>query len=68
MSNAPTAHSTVHATAHSAAHGSAVHAFPAQAGGAANGKARAWRSPSYELIPLDCEITAYAPDGGSPLV
>jgi hypothetical protein len=29
---------------------------------------RAWRKPGFELIPLDCEITAYAPDGDSPLV
>ena len=26
-----------------------------------------WVKPSFELIPLDCEITAYAPDGDSPL-
>jgi len=26
-----------------------------------------WARPSFELIPLDCEITAYAPDGDSPL-
>jgi hypothetical protein len=23
--------------------------------------------PRFEVIPLDCEITAYAPDGGDPL-
>jgi len=23
--------------------------------------------PTFELIPLDCEITAYAPDGDDPL-
>ncbi len=23
--------------------------------------------PSFEVIPLDCEITAYAPDGEVPL-
>jgi hypothetical protein len=28
----------------------------------------AWRKPGFELIALDCEITAYAPDGDSPLV
>ena len=27
----------------------------------------AWSRPAYEVIPLDCEITAYAPDGGDPL-
>ena len=27
----------------------------------------AWTPPSFEVIPLDCEITAYAPDGDSPL-
>ena len=26
-----------------------------------------WEPPAFELIPLDCEITAYAPDGDSPL-
>ena len=26
-----------------------------------------WAPPSFEVIPLDCEITAYAPDGDSPL-
>jgi coenzyme PQQ precursor peptide PqqA len=26
-----------------------------------------WTKPSFELIPLDCEITAYAPDGDLPL-
>jgi hypothetical protein len=26
-----------------------------------------WTRPSFELIPLDCEITAYAPDGDQPL-
>ena len=26
-----------------------------------------WATPSVEVIPLDCEITAYAPDGDSPL-
>jgi hypothetical protein len=29
--------------------------------------AQAWSRPAYEVIPLDCEITAYAPDGGDPL-
>ena len=28
----------------------------------------AWAKPSFELISLDCEITAYAPDGDLPLV
>jgi hypothetical protein len=27
----------------------------------------AYPRPSYEVISLDCEITAYAPDGGDPL-
>jgi len=26
-----------------------------------------WAKPSFELISLDCEITAYAPDGDLPL-
>jgi hypothetical protein len=26
-----------------------------------------WAKPSFELISLDCEITAYAPDGDTPL-
>jgi hypothetical protein len=30
-------------------------------------EAAAWSRPRYEVIPLDCEITAYAPDGGDPL-
>lgn len=29
--------------------------------------AASWACPRYEVIPLDCEITAYAPDGGDPL-
>jgi hypothetical protein len=28
---------------------------------------RAYERPAFEVIPLDCEITAYAPDGGDPL-
>jgi len=28
---------------------------------------QAWAKPSFELISLDCEITAYAPDGDLPL-
>ncbi len=28
---------------------------------------QAWATPSVEVISLDCEITAYAPDGDSPL-
>jgi hypothetical protein len=27
-----------------------------------------WRKPGFDLIPLDCEITAYAPDADAPLV
>jgi hypothetical protein len=27
----------------------------------------AWTAPAFELISLDCEITAYAPDGDLPL-
>ena len=27
----------------------------------------AWTKPGFELISLDCEITAYAPDGDQPL-
>jgi hypothetical protein len=26
-----------------------------------------WAAPAYEVIALDCEITAYAPDGDFPL-
>lgn len=26
-----------------------------------------WQRPSVTVIPLDCEISAYAPDGGDPL-
>ena len=26
-----------------------------------------WEPPAFEVIALDCEITAYAPDGGDPL-
>jgi hypothetical protein len=26
-----------------------------------------WEPPAFEVIPLDCEITAYAPDGDDPL-
>jgi len=26
-----------------------------------------WSRPRVEVIPLDCEITAYAPDGDLPL-
>lgn len=26
-----------------------------------------WVRPAFEVISLDCEITAYAPDGGDPL-
>lgn len=26
-----------------------------------------WERPVYEVIALDCEITAYAPDGDGPL-
>ena len=26
-----------------------------------------WEPPTFEVIPLDCEITAYAPDGNDPL-
>ena len=26
-----------------------------------------YQRPAFEVIPLDCEITAYAPDGGDPL-
>jgi hypothetical protein len=26
-----------------------------------------WQTPTFQVIPLDCEITAYAPDGDDPL-
>jgi coenzyme PQQ precursor peptide PqqA len=28
---------------------------------------RRWERPAFEVIPLDCEITAYAPAGDEPL-
>lgn len=31
------------------------------------GHATAWSPPRFEVIRLDCEITAYAPDGDDPL-
>ncbi len=31
-----------------------------------NAEPQAWSRPAYELIALDCEITAYAPDGDFP--
>ena len=30
-------------------------------------KSSEYQPPSFEVIALDCEITAYAPDGGDPL-
>ena len=30
-------------------------------------EARTYAPPTFEVIPLDCEITAYAPDGNDPL-
>jgi hypothetical protein len=27
-----------------------------------------WEPPDFEVISLDCEITAYAPDGNDPLL
>jgi hypothetical protein len=38
-----------------------------QAQSSAENESRAWQKPGYELIALDCEITAYAPDGDPPL-
>jgi hypothetical protein len=42
---------------------------PTVAGPAAPASAEpaAWVRPAIEVIPLDCEITAYAPDGDTPL-
>ncbi len=34
---------------------------------AAGAEAREYAPPTFEVIPLDCEITAYAPDGNDPL-
>ncbi|MGI9431209.1 MAG: hypothetical protein ACR2PQ_03300 [Myxococcota bacterium] len=31
------------------------------------GASHAYEPPRFEVIPLDCEITAYAPDGEDPL-
>lgn len=28
---------------------------------------RRYAPPDFDVIPLDCEITAYAPDGDDPL-
>ena len=28
---------------------------------------KAYQPPQLEILPLDCEITAYAPDGDDPL-
>jgi hypothetical protein len=33
----------------------------------ANSEAPPYVPPSFEVISLDCEITAYAPDGDLPL-
>jgi hypothetical protein len=33
----------------------------------ADGPRAGWQPPAFEVIPLDCEITAYAPDGNDPL-
>jgi hypothetical protein len=41
--------------------------LPTRAGDAADAGAWQGARPRYEVIPLDCEITAYAPDGDGPL-
>ena len=33
----------------------------------ATSEPRTWARPAFEVIALDCEITAYAPDGDFPL-
>lgn len=33
----------------------------------ATARAATWEPPRFEVIALDCEITAYAPDGDDPL-
>jgi hypothetical protein len=38
--------------------------FPSPVTGA---EVRTYVPPTFEVIPLDCEITAYAPDGNEPL-
>jgi hypothetical protein len=35
--------------------------------GTQDGTRAGWEPPAFEVIPLDCEITAYAPDGNDPL-
>ncbi len=35
--------------------------------GAPDGEARAYEPPRFTVIPLDCEITAYAPADDDPL-
>jgi hypothetical protein len=37
------------------------------AGAEVDRETRSYESPHFEVIPLDCEITAYAPDGDDPL-
>ena len=37
------------------------------AASAPDDEARPYEPPSFTVIPLDCEITAYAPDGDDPL-
>jgi hypothetical protein len=33
-----------------------------------DGELRSYDPPRFEVIPLDCEITAYAPADGDPLL
>lgn len=40
---------------------------PRPTGEAPGESAARWEPPRFELIPLDCEITAYAPAGDEPL-
>ncbi len=30
-------------------------------------QAPSWEPPAFEVVALDCEITAYAPEGDAPL-
>jgi len=46
---------------------SATHPQAEARGESAPAPAVRWEAPRFEVIPLDCEITAYAPAGDEPL-
>jgi hypothetical protein len=41
--------------------------FSAKADPSIQPASQSWETPRVEVIALDCEITAYAPDGDGPL-